>query len=171
MRVFGQDPKASLHAVAAAASISRQTVYAHYAGRTELLEAVLDRVTEESVAALDAAELDEGPAAEALLRFVDASWDVIDRYPFLLQPGIAEEGPHQSRDRHEPVLARLHHLIARGHASGEFDRTAPASWLAAVTVALGHAAGQERGAGRMSRAQAITHMHTSLLRVYGVSRP
>lgn len=86
-------------------------------------------------------------------------------------PSPAAEDGQESAQRHEPVLSRLHALITRGQASGEFDGDATPDWLAAATVALGHAAGGEVGAGRMTAAQGIAALRSSLLRVYGVALP
>ncbi|MBF6355255.1 hypothetical protein IU449_11995 [Nocardia higoensis] len=50
-----------------------------------LLLAVLDRLTELTAAAMDAAKPDEGPAAEALLRVFEAAAKESGRYAALLQ--------------------------------------------------------------------------------------
>src|ERR687893_349782 len=63
----------SVEAIAAAAGVTRQTVYAHFPSRDTLLAAVLDRVTAETLATLDAVDLDAGSATEALLRLLDES--------------------------------------------------------------------------------------------------
>ena len=60
VEVLGQHPDASVDHVAAAAGLARQTVYAHYPSRRALLAAVVDRITADAVAALDAADLDSG---------------------------------------------------------------------------------------------------------------
>ncbi len=67
VQLVGERPDAGLEAIAAA-GVMRQTVYTHYPSREQLLAAVVDRVTEEVVAAMDAAEPDAGTAVDALLR-------------------------------------------------------------------------------------------------------
>ncbi|GAA4528538.1 TetR/AcrR family transcriptional regulator [Amycolatopsis samaneae] len=169
MTVFARRPDAGLEDVAAAAGVSRQTVYAHYPSRDALLRAVVDRITEETVAVLDAARLDEGPATGALLRFLDVSWRGFERYPLLraLPPVDAET----DRARHEPVLARLSGLVRRGQASGEFDPEPSPDWLLAATVALGHAAGERVTAGRATADAALAELHRAVLRVFGAGKP
>ncbi|MEU4547507.1 hypothetical protein [Nonomuraea dietziae] len=60
-------------------------------------------------------------------------------------------------------------MIRRGRDTGEFDRRLSTDWLVAATVALGHAAGDEAGAGRMSGEQADAALRLSLLRLYGAA--
>ncbi|WP_413471056.1 TetR/AcrR family transcriptional regulator [Streptomyces peucetius] len=152
-------------AVAAAAGVTRQTVYAHFGTRDALLEAVADRVTQEAMAAMDVAEVEDGPALDALMRLQDIGWRLFERHPALLQLGAAPAHAEADRARHEPVTDRLTRLIAKGQAAGEFDPEPPAAWLVAAVISLGHAAGNEVGAGRMSVTEAAAHLRTATLRV------
>ncbi|WP_197700250.1 hypothetical protein [Micromonospora echinaurantiaca] len=56
-------------------------------------------------------------------------------------------------------------------SSAKLDPALPPTWLAATTIALGHAAGAEVAAGRMAADQAAAALRTSILRVYGAARP
>lgn len=169
-RVLGERPDASVEDIAEAAGVSRQTVYAHYPSREALIGAVVDRITEETVAAIDAVDLESGSAAAALERLIEASWRMFERYPLLLNKASSATSEAEDRTRHLPVLDRLERLIERGQAAGEFDRELPRPWLLTATMALGHAAGEEVGAGRMSAEEADATLRTSLLRVYGVEQ-
>jgi hypothetical protein len=132
-----------------------------------LLDVVVERITAEVAAALDALDLDQGSATVALRRWVETAWGLMDRYPVLLNPEIPVAPPEQDLRRHEPVTGRLVPLIRRGQRAGEFDRRLPPQWLIAATIALGHAAGQEVAAGRMTTRQAGKAFTTAVLRVYG----
>ncbi|MCX5583081.1 TetR/AcrR family transcriptional regulator [Streptomyces erythrochromogenes] len=165
IRLLAERPDAGMAAIAAAAGVTRQTVYAHFGTRDELLEAVADRITEEAMAAMDDAEVDEGPALEALLRLQDISWRLFEGHPVLLQLGAAPGNAEADGVRHEPVMARLTRLIEKGQAAGEFDPEPPAAWLVAAVTALGHAAGDEVGAGRMTVGEAAAHHRTATLRL------
>jgi len=172
LRKLGGDPDAGVEAIAADAGVTRQTVYAHFPSRGELLTAVLDRITEEAVAEMDAAELDEGPAADALMRLIEAARRTSGRYPALLRKIDSVPANANADDdarRHSPVADRLERVIRRGKATGEFDDRLPTGWLVAVVVGLGHAAGEEAGSGRMSGDEAADALRTTLLRVVGAT--
>jgi len=49
---------------------------------------------------------------------------------------------------------------------GDFDPDLPTSWIIAATVALGHAAGEEVRAGRITSAQADAILQNSLQRLF-----
>ncbi|WP_020667515.1 TetR/AcrR family transcriptional regulator [Amycolatopsis nigrescens] len=170
IRLLNSQPEVSVEAIATAAGVTRQTVYAHFPSRDQLLAAALDQVTEETVAAMDAVELDSGPAADALLRLLDASGRLAGRYSVLLQHTsslpVSKEDDHE---RHAPVADRLRKVIQRGQANGEFDDRLAPGWLVAVTISLAHTAGEEVDARRMSETEAAEALRTSLFRVFGAT--
>jgi AcrR family transcriptional regulator len=168
--LLGRQPAAGMDDIAAAAGVARQTVYAHFRSRQALLDAVVERITAEVSAALDAVDLDRGSATAALRRWLDTSWGLMERYPVLLTPAMPVTPPEQELERHEPVTGRLVSLICRGQRAGEFDRRLPPAWLIAATIALGHAAGQEVAAGRMTTRQAGDAFTTAVMRVYGADQ-
>ncbi|MDH2427917.1 TetR/AcrR family transcriptional regulator [Sphaerisporangium sp. TRM90804] len=171
VQVLGRQPDAKVEQVAATAGVTRQTVYAHYPSRTLLVAAVVDHITAEAVAALDVADMESGTATEALLRWLDVTWRLFDRYPLLLHPSVAAAGPAESDRRHAAVVERLEKLIRRGQAAGEFDGTLSPAWLVSATIALGHAAGGEVAAGRVTTEQTAAALRHSVLRVYGAREP
>ncbi|MCX3059180.1 TetR/AcrR family transcriptional regulator [Streptomyces beihaiensis] len=168
IQVLDATPDAGLSAVAAAAGVTRPTVYAHFPSRERLLQAVTERLTEESVAAMDAVDLDTGPAAEALIRMLDAGSRVTARHPGLVrliaaQP-VAAEADHA---RHSPVADRIRRAVLRGRQAGEFDDRLPVDWVVSATIALGHAASEERETGRLTAPAAQDSLRASLLRLLG----
>lgn len=159
--LLGERPDASVDAVAAAAGVSRQTVYAHYPTRDALVDAVVDDLTARALAAVDAVDLDHGDALDALTRLVEASWATFERFPVLLHGATAG-----ARDeRHEPVADRLTRLIRRGRRTGEIATDQPVSWQVAAVIALGHATGEEVAAGRLAAARAPRVLRTGLARL------
>lgn len=167
VRALNDRPDASLDQIANAAGVSRQTVYAHFASRAALLDAVVLRATTEVQTQLDDAELDQGSAVAALERLFDAGWSVAARYRFLFH--LPAVGIEQDRSRHAPILGAFEAVIRRGQANGEFDPDVPPSWLIAATFALGDAAGEQVRAGHMTAAQATTTLHASIMRLFGIS--
>ena len=153
--------------IAGAARVSRQTVYAHFPSREALLDAVIEQATAEVTAAFDTAGLDDLPPAAALVRLLDAGWQVTARYPFAWHlPAVSAQ---QDASRHAPVLDRMLELIRRGQQSGDLDATLPPGWLLTASLALGRAAEQEVKAGRMTIENASHAVHHSLLRLLGVA--
>lgn len=165
-RVLGQRPQAGIKEVAEAAGISRQTVYAHFPSREILLAALIDRATERVVAALDAAELNQGSATDALVRLLEVSWQIFGAQPFLLHLPDPRPSPSQERDQHEPVLRQLDRLVRRGQREGDFDPELPVSWILAAIIALGHAAGEEVRTGRMTADQAVAVLRNGVPRLF-----
>jgi len=152
---------AGLERVAEAAGVSRQTVYAHFPSRDVLLSAVVDELTREMLHAIDALDLDHGPALDKLLRLIDLSWQGFEQHPLLLHlPQAAAPD-----ERHDPVIERLERLVRRGQRAGEISRDLPAPWLVTAVVALGHAAGEAVAAGRLPARKATAALHTSIVRL------
>lgn len=164
-RVLGDRPEAGLADVAKAAGISRQTVYAHFPSRDALINALIDRATAQVVTALDAAALDTGPADQALVRLLEVGWSSMDSHPFLLHLSTAPVSPDQDRDRHAPVLERLRKVVERGRREGDIDPALATDWVLAAVLALGHAAGEEVRAGRMTADEAIDALRVSVPRL------
>src|SRR6266542_155221 len=78
--LLGRQPEAGMDDIAAAAGVARQTVYAHFRSRQALLDAVVERVTAKVTAVLDTLDLDRGSAADALRRWLDTAWGLLERY-------------------------------------------------------------------------------------------
>lgn len=164
--VLGRQADASMEEIAAAAGVVRQTVYAHFPSRTALLGAVIEHLTAETARALDALDLTTPPPDEALSRWLEASWHVVERYPVLLSPTVTDAAaPGDEHDQHQAVTAQLAELIRRGRQVGRFETRHSEDWLLAAVVALGHAAGQQVMAGRMSPDEAGAAYRDSVLRL------
>jgi AcrR family transcriptional regulator len=165
-RLLGQNPHASIEEIANRAGLTRQTVYAHFPSRDVLLSALTDRATNRVTAALKSADLDNGPASEALLRLVQISWEIFDTEPILLNAPGPPADPDSEHQRHQSIFSTLEDLIRRGQRDGDFDPKVPGSWIVAATTALGHAAGDEVRAGRMTSSQASTILRHALQRLF-----
>lgn len=163
--LLGEQPEASVEEIAAAAGLTRQTVYAHFPSRDVLVAAVINAERAQGLAAVDAARLDSVPPIDALRQFLDISWQLLHRCPLLLDPILARTPGPDGGDPHRPVTILLERIIRRGQRSGDFDRGLSATWLAAATFSLGHAVAEEMAAGRLTVAKAATVLEESVLRL------
>jgi AcrR family transcriptional regulator len=163
--LLGQRPYASMEEIAAAAGVTRQTIYAHHPTRKALLQAVTRHITAEVAGELDTLDLEGTSATEALRRWLETSWALLQRYPVLLTPAIATSDEHDEVQAHEPITAGLVRVIERGRRRREFDRKMPSTWYVAAVIGLGHAAGQEVTAGRMTAQRAGIAFRDSALRI------
>ncbi|WP_202872275.1 TetR/AcrR family transcriptional regulator [Kribbella soli] len=183
--LLDEQPDASLERIAEAAHVTRQTVYAHFSSRDVLLNAALDELTAETLEAIDALDLDQGPALGNVLRLIDLAWRTFERHPLLLHlpptgphntpqvgtHGASQPGSHGaprpgSRDeRHDPVADRFERLIRRGQRAGEITRDLPAHWLVTTLIALGHAAGESVATGHLTTRTANKTLHTTITRL------
>jgi hypothetical protein len=132
------------------------------------LGAVVERITGAALAAIDAAAIEDGRPAAALVRLLDASGRTLDAYPLLLHDSVATASPQDSNKRRSPIAERWDPLVQRGQRTGDFDRRLSPTWLVAATIALGHAAAEEVGAKRMTAEEATSALRTSVLRILGV---
>ncbi|MET8685280.1 TetR/AcrR family transcriptional regulator [Streptomyces sp. NPDC004732] len=170
VRLLGERPDAGMAAVATAAGVTRQTVYAHFSSRDDLLTAVVDHMTDLVTAAMDASGPDEGPAPGALLRLLDAAWHVSRTHPALIRLEPRPAPPEEDRARHRPIADRIAHVLRRGRDEGSFDPLPPLTWQVSAVIALSHATGEEVSADRMSATDATTALHSGLLRLLAPGR-
>nr|WP_184838100.1 TetR/AcrR family transcriptional regulator [Kribbella solani] len=159
--VLDERVDAGLERVAEVAGVTRQTVYAHFPSRDALVNAVVDELTRETVQAIDALDLDEGPALECIQKLVGLGWRAFEEHPLLLQ--LPPSGT--SDERHDPVTDRFEKVIRRGQRAGEITSELPAGWLVTSLVGLGHAAGEAVAAGRMTPRKASSVLRTSITRL------
>lgn len=168
--LLAESPDTSMEDVAAAAGLSRQTVYAHFTSREALLHAVLDAAAGEALAAID--DLDACPPADALIRFLDVGWQLIRQlFPLLMDPALMQAVRQDGPDPHDAFFARLESLISRGQECGDFDRGLSPAWLATAIVGIWHAAADQVRAGRMTTEQSAEALRESALRICAARAP
>jgi AcrR family transcriptional regulator len=165
-RLLAEDPHAGMAAIAEAAGVTRVTVNRHFRTRENLVAAVFERMLVRAAEVLRDCRIDEGPAAEALARLVEA-WlrdpalllpvHVLDKGFADLPPEVREQ--HVERELGEPLVA----LMERGRASGEFGDT-PATWMARLFGATLRAAMESIDDGTLARDAAPGLVTRSLLR-------
>lgn len=170
-RLLERGSPASIVAVANEAGVSRVTVYAHFATREQLLEAVVERAVQRTAQALDAVEPERGPPLEALARVIDIGWRDLDRNNAIAQAASELLTAEAHKRTHQAAHRRLRKLIDRGRRSGEFRTDVPAEWLVTAFHALIHAAGDDVRAGRMRAGVALTALHVTMRDVFNARSP
>jgi AcrR family transcriptional regulator len=167
VELLGERPDASMAELAAAAGVTRQTVYAHFESREALLAAVAERALGQAVAAIDAAEPQRGTAPEALERLTSAWWATVAQHARVLQAlagGVPDAAA--THDFHGPILERLIDLARRGQRANEFDRDVSPEWLAAAFLGLMHTAADEVAAGRLDERTAGRALERTIRRAF-----
>ena len=154
-RMLGRREQVSISAVAAEAGVSRPTVYARFPDRERLLEAVVERAVRGAMAAIESAEPDRGPAAEALQRLLAASWQELARHEDIARASAAALSADAMRRAHEAARAVIRMLVKRGQREGSFRRDVPANWLVTSCLALIHAGAETVHAGELDSDAAL----------------
>jgi TetR/AcrR family transcriptional regulator, mexCD-oprJ operon repressor len=165
-RLLERGDEPTFVAVAGEAGVSRVTVYAHFATREQLLEAVVERTVRRTTVALDAVEPERGPPLEALERVIDVGWRELDRNRAIAEAAGELLTSEAILRAHRSVHRRLRRLVDRGRRSGDFRTDLPAEWLIAAFHALIHGAGDEVRAGRMRAGAALAALKTTVNDVF-----
>ncbi|MDX3852670.1 TetR/AcrR family transcriptional regulator [Streptomyces sp. AK02-01A] len=125
--VLTRKATATMDEVARAAGIGRATLHRHFAGRDALVKALEELGIREFETALDAARLDEGPAGEALRRFVGEVEPAAGLLGFLVTENQLFEGDVD--EGWNRLDARVSALFRRGQEQGEFRIDLSPAWL------------------------------------------
>ena len=162
-RLLGNRQPLNMAALAAEAGVSRPTLYAHFKTLSEVLEATVEQVVLDTVGTVEATEPDQGPAEEALLRMVEASWQKLASVE-ALATGAAEHLSTEYLHRaHAPLMSITLGVIQRGQREGSFRTDLPPQWLMRAYTALIHAADEMARGHGPSRKDSLAILKTSLL--------
>jgi TetR/AcrR family transcriptional regulator, mexCD-oprJ operon repressor len=153
---------ATISAVAAAAGVSRVTVYAHFPTWEALLEAAVERAVRRTMSALEAASPADGPAVEALERVLAGSWQHLAGYQAMAAAVSELLNPEAVARTHHAAHQIIASLLARGQADGSFRTDLPADWLVPASVALVHACNDGVRAGRIDPDDALRILTVSV---------
>ncbi|WP_046726658.1 TetR/AcrR family transcriptional regulator [Streptomyces humi] len=152
---------ATMDEVAKAAGISRATLHRHFAGRDALVRALEALGIAECEAALAAARLDEGPAADAVHRLVREIEPAAGLLAFLYTENQLFEGEGQNQGWTR-IDDRVAALFRRGQRSGEFRIDLTPAWLTEALYGLLASAAWAVSEGRVAPKD-FTHMIVELL--------
>jgi AcrR family transcriptional regulator len=149
-RLLQRREQPSISAVAAEAGVSRPTVYAHFPDRSLLLQALVERTVTHAMSAIQTAEPDRGPAADALQRLIAASWRQLAGHEEMARAAARELSADAMRQSHADALDAIRTLIQRGRRDGSFRTDVPVGWLVTASLALMHAAAEAVRNGELS---------------------
>jgi AcrR family transcriptional regulator len=147
-RVLADEPTASVQAIAAAAEVSRPTVYRHFANREELIDAIRLEAMAQTLETLEDAAASDEPAAAALERLILDLAAIAARYP-LLASLIGTDQRRQRKKPPERLIKAFDALIARGRSDGTLRPDLRAEILGPATMGalfLSLKVGRRRGA-------------------------
>ena len=162
-RLLQRREQPSILAVASEAGVSRPTVYAHFGDRERLLEALVERGIRRSMAAIESAEPDRGPAVDALQRLIVASWVQLSDHEEVAHAAAGELSSHAMRRAHETARAVILRVIERGRGEGVFRTDVSAGWLVTTCLALIHAAAEEVRTGQLESNSALDLLSATVM--------
>lgn len=160
-----RDPDVTVTQIAQAAGVGRVTLYGHFPTRTELVDAVFQRVSADADAVLDGTDTRGDPVA-ALARLAAASWQIVHRHRAVLAAAERELPPERIRGHHDRHLRRMSLLIGRGRRAGAFRTDLPQQWLVTTAYSVMHAAADDCSAGRLDAADAEQAIIGTLLAAF-----
>ena len=153
----------SLNDIAAAAEVSRGTLYRYFPTRQALLDQLARIALRDTGDRLAAANLGDVSIDEGVSRVVRALVTVGDHYLVLAREHVQPDPDEYERRLATPVRA----LLERGQATGEIRADTPASWLTESLVGLvASALTSAHSLGTEDTTAAI-----STLFLHGASRP
>jgi len=147
-------PEVNMVEIARTAGVGRVTLYSHFPSKEALVDAAVAHAIDRAGAALDAVDLDQGSAREALASLAASSWQILSQHRQLMVAGQRHLGPARLRAHHDQALDRVDRLIARGQAEKDIRTDLPREWLVTTFYALLHAAAEEVNAARLDPARA-----------------
>jgi AcrR family transcriptional regulator len=155
----GQGTAANLADVAAAAGVSRATLYRYYPNREALLQALAVHALTELANRLNDAGLERATVKDGVERLARALVAVGDRYAVL----VGEQCPPDEAEAERLVRAPMRAVFERGIASGHLRQDLPADVLmelfaGALTAAIKLTQRHQLGAEEASAAAAAVFL-------------
>jgi AcrR family transcriptional regulator len=148
-RLLQRGEQPSISAVANEAGVSRPTVYAHFPNRRLLLQALVERTVRHAMSAIEAAEPDRGPAADALDRLIASSWQQLADHDEIARAAARALSADAMRQAHASAREVIGRLIERGRRDGSFRTDVAVNWLVTASLALVHAAAEDVRLGEL----------------------
>ncbi|MCV2488806.1 TetR/AcrR family transcriptional regulator [Geodermatophilus sp. YIM 151500] len=149
-RLLAARPTASMAEVAAAAGVSRATLFRRYPSRSALVIELSRRAVEAYTAAVEEARLEEGPAADALARLLGGLTRLAPGYGLLALQPIDEAVEADLLALAAETDDRVRRMVHRGQESGDLRVDVPAEWVLSSVTWLVVAAADGVRLGRLA---------------------
>lgn len=131
--LLAENPAASIAEIAAASGLVRATLYRHFPTREDLLRAILRRALAGAGDAIEAAELERGPAPDAIVRLIEGLLEVGNRFRIIVAQPVHDP---EAIERATVIGAPIVELVVRGQREGDLRPDLSPQWLAAAIGAL-----------------------------------
>lgn len=155
-RVLTDQPRLPMELVAQQVGVSRATLHRMFPNREAILVAVLQMALEVGLRTIEQAELERGPADQALARFIEKALPHGALHLFLASDRGERCAASDDTDaRWDPHRRRILALFRRGQEEGVFRVDLPAQWMMDATGALMFTAADSIRAGRLAPADAV----------------
>jgi TetR/AcrR family transcriptional regulator, mexCD-oprJ operon repressor len=167
---LAQDPDVSVGEIARAAGVGRVTLYGHFDSRASLVAAVVQRAVRSTDEALAAVDLGGDPR-DALVRLVEATWELTHRFGALVvaaEKGLSDE---DLKAAHAGLETRVRRLVQRGRRDGVFRTDLPAHWLVTTLQVVLHGAVGAVHRGEITSRQAPRLISATVLAAWTPPRP
>ncbi|MEU8382231.1 helix-turn-helix domain-containing protein [Streptosporangium sp. NPDC048865] len=122
-------PAASMDELAAAAGVSRATLFRRFVSREALVVAASEQAIGRFVAVIDGARPEEGAAIEALARVASGVASLAPTHGLLALQPLPEAIEAELLERAHAADERIAALVRRGVSAGEFRPEVPAAWV------------------------------------------
>jgi AcrR family transcriptional regulator len=162
---FTADPNASVTAIAAAAEVSRVTLYLHFPTREDLLSATVASLFGKVDRLLEAQPLETLPPAEAMEQMVRTAWEALARYRAFVVSCARQHGDIVTKHDHA-VQERTRTLLRRGRDLGSFRTDQPLEWQVAICHDLLVTAAGQVHAERLNADAAVEALIATLQAAY-----
>jgi TetR/AcrR family transcriptional repressor of mexCD-oprJ operon len=155
-------PNANLAEVATAAGISRATLHRHFAGKSALVGALLERAEQSLREAATRADLERGDHHEALRRLI-REFDACAPFIAMLYTFSKEGDDDTVSAAWEAADRMIVAFFEDGQRAHRFSPSIPATWMAEAFYALNEAGEWAVASGRTARRDTPALIHRLLL--------
>ena len=137
--VLAGNPDASLATIAEAAGVGRATLYRHFPGRNDLIDAISRQAIEETDAAVRKIRWENTTSSEFLLAVFEAMVPLGDRYHFLMvmAPAAVDGEAGEAYARQLREVEEMMHWMRR---DGTLAPDVPVDWAVLIVDSLIYAA-------------------------------